>query len=219
LRAFTILGGGSGRDVDPTSEEQARSLAAAIGPGVAYVSSTPVKTATAQGRDALYSFTDITQLRISEQPQMPGGLSVRAQGLTTDPITFALTRRPDGVASLKILVPRPSVLPFGPSGTTTRTSSAGPDQIAMFKQLLAGARLSVAVEPAGHVVATSSPYVDGDRVTLIDVDVDEAMKDPTVVERLRSSTTLEEAKGVIAGVPGLKIILDPEITIEFMPNR
>src|SRR5258706_10451199 len=51
LRAFAILGGNSADTVDPTSEAQARSMAAAIGPGVTYLSSTPVKTEKARGRD------------------------------------------------------------------------------------------------------------------------------------------------------------------------
>src|SRR5260370_31627468 len=49
LRAFAILGGNSADTVDPTSEAQARSMAAAIGPGVPYLSSTPAKTQKARG--------------------------------------------------------------------------------------------------------------------------------------------------------------------------
>ena len=32
-------------------------------------------------------------------------------------------------------------------------------------------------------------------------------------------TTIDEAKAILTGVPGLKINLDPEIAIEFMPEK
>jgi hypothetical protein len=220
LKAFTILGGGAGGDVDPVSESQARSLATALGPNVTYVSSMPLKTDRAQGREALYSFTDVSQLRISEQPQMPGGISVRGQGVNTDgsPITFALIRQPDGNAVLRVLVPSFTALSAGdPAGGVSLPSFPAAAQIQMAKQLLAGARLSVALEPDGSIVKTSSPYVDGPRVTLIEIDVDEAAKDPTLLARLQSVTTIDEAKAAINAIPGLKLSLEPEITIEFKP--
>jgi hypothetical protein len=219
LRAFAILGGNSADTVDPTSETQARSMAAAIGPGVTYLSSMPVRTDQAQGRDSIYAFTDITRLRISEQPRVPGGVSLRAQGVSTDsdPITFAMTRQPDGNVLLRILVPRPGVLPFAANGNGEVTPPSL-DQINMVKQILAGARLTVAVEPEGRLVQTSSPFVDGNRVTLIDLDIDKAASDPDLAAKLQSLRTLDDAKAAVNSVPGLKITLDPEIAITFTPK-
>jgi len=220
LRAFAILGGNSGATIDPTSEAQARSLAASIGPGVTYMSSMPVKTDKGQGRDSLYAFTDITQLRISEQPQVPGGVSLRSAGVSTDgePITFALARQPDGNVQLRILVPRPGMLPLATANANGEVTPPSVDQIEMVRGILAGARLSVAVEPEGRLVSTSSPFVDGNRVTLIDLDIDKAGSDPDLVKKLQSPKTLEEAKTAINSVPGLKITLDPEISITFAPK-
>jgi hypothetical protein len=221
LRAFAILGGGAAANaVDPTSEAQARSMAASIGPGVTYLSSTPVKINKAQGRDSIYAFTDIAQLRISEQPPVPGGVSLRAQGLNTDsePITFAVTRQPDGNVLLRIMVPRPSVLPI-PTGANGAPMPPSLEQIEMVKQVLAGARLTVAIEPEGRLVQTSSAFVDGNRVTLIDVDIDQAASDPDLVRKLQSPRTFEEAKAAINSVSGFKITLDPEISITFTPAK
>jgi hypothetical protein len=76
----------------------------------------------------------------------------------------------------------------------------------------------VAVEPEGRLVSTTSPFVDGNRVTLIDLDIDKAGSDPDLVKKLQSPRTLEDAKATINSVPGLKITLDPEITITFAPK-
>jgi hypothetical protein len=217
LRTLAILGGGNPDSADPTSEAQARALAAVIGPGVTYVSSTPLKLEKLQGRDTLYAFTDVTELRVSEQPSLPGGVKLPAAvGGDSSPISFALDRKPDGNVVLRILVPRPAIFPTGPNGETQPPTL---QQITMVKQLLAGARLTVAIEPDGRLVQTSSPFVDGDRVTLIDVDVDRASTDPDLAKKLQSIKTPEETKAAINSIPGLKITLDPEITIEFSPAK
>ena len=102
----------------PTSEAQARALAAAIGPGVTYVSSTPITSRRSQGRDVVYSFADVTQLRISEQPQPARRRNLRRQWVsrTRSPIAFAFDRKPDGNVPLRIIVPRPALFPTGPNG-------------------------------------------------------------------------------------------------------
>ena len=216
LRTFAILGGGDANSVDPTSEAQARALAASIGPGVTYVSSTPITLEKSQGRDALYAFADVSQLRISEQPALPGTMKLPAAvGGDSKPISFALDRKPDGHIVLRILVPRPMIFPSGSNGEPQPPTV---QQITMVKALLAGARLTVAIEPDGRLVQTSSPFVDGNRVTLIDVDIDRAAADPDLVKKLQSPKTPEETKAAINSVPGFKITLDPEITIEFAPK-
>ncbi len=216
LRTFAILGGGNPDGVDPTSEANARSMAAAIGTGVSYVSSMPVEDGSAHGRETTYAFTDITQLRVSEQPSLPGNLKLpAAAGGGAAPIAFTVTRAPSGNVVVRILVPRPAIFPTGPNGEPQPPSL---DQINMVKQMLAGARLSVAMEPNGQLVQTSSPFVDGNRVTLIDVDVDRAAADPDLASKLQGAKTPDAAKAAVNSIPGLKITLDPEITIEFAPK-
>src|SRR5262249_23048585 len=98
LRQFAAFGGGGGRGAqfDPVSEQQAREMATAIGPGVSYVSSTPITTPAGQGRESIYAFTDLTQLRISTQPAAPGGISIKTPAFSTsaESVTFSMTREP-----------------------------------------------------------------------------------------------------------------------------
>jgi hypothetical protein len=216
LRTLAILGGGNPDSTDLTSEPQARALAASIGPGVTYVSSIPVTVEKSSGRDTLYAFSDVTQLRVSEQPALPGGVKLpAAAGGDTPPISFALDRKPEGTLVLRIIVPRPAIFPMGPNGETQPPTL---EQITMVKQLLAGARLTVGIEPDGRLVQTSSPFVDGNRVTLIDVDIDRAAADADLAKKLQSAKTQADMKAAINSIPGLKVTLDPEITIEFSPS-
>ncbi|OLB61412.1 MAG: hypothetical protein AUI11_09870 [Acidobacteria bacterium 13_2_20CM_2_66_4] len=89
------------------------------------------------------------------------------------------------------------------------------EQLQGLKAMLAGAHLLLAMEPQGRLVRTSSPYVDGQRVTLLEVDLDRVLGDEAFLDRLRAAKTLDEVRAVTKDAPGLKINLDPEITVEF----
>lgn len=213
IRQLSALGGG-GQDFDPVSEQQARDAAKTMGPGVTYVSSTPVNASEGVGRDIKYAFTDIRLLRLDQAPPPPGGMPVAPQGAdSSDRVTFKLTHEADGHALLTIAVPQ---LPaMGGNSASQSFGSPSRDQIAMLKPMLAGARLMMAIEPAGRLVRTSSPYVTGQRVTLADVNIDLLLNDDTLLQRLQAAHTPEEAKMILKSVPGLKVNLDPEITVEF----
>jgi hypothetical protein len=213
LRQFAALGGGT-QGLDPTSEQQARDMAAALGPGVTYVSSEPVSTPAGEGRDALYAFTDVNQLRVATQPAPPGGGSIQPGILSTpaDTLTFSFSREANGNAVLNITVPESSLV------SALSSSSAAPQQMSMIKSLLAGARLLLAVEPDGSLVRTNSAYVDGPRVTLLEVDLDQVLRDETLVARLQAATTPDELREAIKDVPGLRLTLEREITVEFAPR-
>ena len=127
-------------------------------------------------------------------------------------MTFAITRNPGGNAVLQINVPEPNFLDA--LGTPNATA-----QIGMIKTMLAGAKVLLMAEPAGALVKTSSPFVEGGRVTLLEVDLDEVLKDETLLPRLQAAATPEEAKAIVKGAAGLKINLDRAITIEFTPKE
>lgn len=218
LKSFAALGNGRGGGADPLSEQQAKDMTASIGPSVTYVSSELVTTPLGQGRDATYAFTDVSTLRISTQPAAPGGIAIKTPGFSTQPsasesITFTMTHEASGNAMLHIHVPEPNYLDFFGS-----PQAAG--QIGMIKTMLAGARVLLAAEPAGALVRTSSPFVEGQRVTLLDIDLDTVLADETLLPRIQAvAADPKEAKAVLLAARGLKINLDTEITIEFTPAR
>ena len=84
-----------------------------------------------------------------------------------------------------------------------------------------GMRLMIAIDVEGTLVRTSSPYVEGNRVTLLDFNMDELLKDPKTLERLQGldlgpGTSITEVRDAMvkAGATGIKIN-DPKVTIEF----
>jgi hypothetical protein len=218
MRQLAALGGSNGRPIDPVSEDQARTDAARLGPGTTLVSSTAIEDGSGHGRESVYAFTDVNQLHVNPQPAAPGGLRVRADGVDSSAkaITFTLVHQANGNALLTVMVPLPE-LPAGGLLSGDATHSA--QQIAMLRQMFAGARVSIAVEPAGTLVHTSSPFVDGSRVTLLDVNVDQLLRDETLLPRVQAARSADELKAILQGAPGLKINFDGAITIEFTPAK
>jgi hypothetical protein len=210
LRTLTALGGG--QEFDPVSEQQARDAAKALGGGVTYVSSTPIDSPDGVGRETRYAFADINQLRLDRAAGPAAGVPPPTAG---SDVTFSLARQPNGNAVLRIAMP---VLPIGGAAAATpNATEPSAEQLALLKPMLAGARLSIVVEPAGRIVRTNSPHVAGQRITLLEADVDALLDDPALMQRLQAASTPVELKALLTDVSGLKVTLDPEVTIEFEP--
>lgn len=220
LQQLTVMGGDNGKPLDLLSEEQARAAAAKLGSGVTYVTSTPIDDAAGLGRETLYAFTDIGQLLVDQRPPMPGEAGIQADGLDAAKrnIAFAMAKLPNGNSVLTITMPKPDFNsgPLRLAGGRQDQASSG--QAAMMKQMFAGARLTIAVQPAGTLVRSSSPYVTGNQVTLVDIDFSQLIDNPAL-DRLRSATTAEELKTAMKDVPGVKMDLEPQLTIEFTPAK
>ncbi|MES1256643.1 MAG: hypothetical protein ABUS56_13590 [Acidobacteriota bacterium] len=215
LRQFGALAGG-GQNMEPVSEQQARETAATMGPGVTYVSSTPVDTPEGVGRDIRYAFTDISTVSLEQAPPAPGGLAVGSGAGAGARVSFAFSHQPDGHAVLTVVVPR---MPFAGGSQPAGISAMPPaNQIAMLRPMLAGARMSVVIETNGALVRTSSPYVAGSRVTVLDVSLDALLNDAALLPQLQAAKSPDEAKALLANIPGIKVNLDPELTIEFAPR-
>jgi hypothetical protein len=195
-----------------------------MGEGVTLMSSTPLKTAAGEGRANVYGFRDIARVRFA-QVATPGGTSVRASGLSigfTDfgAVAFDLRRLDGGTALLTLHMPG-NVLDTLVNQATDPVSGrrlvTPADQLATLRQAVAGMQLSIRIEPAGRLVRTSSPYVDGNTVTIFDLNLDELLKEETTFTRLMNAKTAAETAAVLKDAPGIKIDLEREITIEFAP--
>lgn len=219
VRQLSMLAGGRGQSLDFVSEEQAKQMAATLGEGVTYVSSEAIDTPAGEGRTSHYAFSDINNLRINPQPEPPGGLKIRTSAFATDAnaITCSFTRGSGGNAVLTINLPELNLQSALGSANTADAGIA--QQLAMARALLAGARVIIAVEPAGTLVHTNSPFVDGAQVTLLDVNLDQVFANPALIAQVQAAHTPEETRAALAGVPGLRMVFDRQVTIEFTPAK
>ena len=204
---------------DLFSEKEARAAAAKMGQGVTFVSSQKIDTPDRKGIQATYAFTDITKISIEEMKSPSNVPDAGGTGLSPkdSPMKFQFKALPDGHAILTILQPGVDKA-MNAAPASKPDSSVDPKMaeqgLAMMKTFMKGLKVDVAVQ-VPHVVKTSSQYVDGGTVTLLSMDFDTILADPTMADRLNKATTLSDTKALLKDFKGVKINLEPQVTIEF----
>ena len=206
--------GKSGLD-DLFSDKQARDAVARMGQGVTFVSSEKIDTADRKGLKAIYAFTDIRKISLAEvhAPTMSGDAAAK-----DPPMTFDFKQLPGGNGLLTInQAGVENALKSGdarPAPTNAIDPKMAEQGIEMAKAIMKGMKIDVLIQ-VPRVVKTNSPYVDAGAVTLLSMDFDKVLADPKALERMNGLTTLAETKAALKDFKGIKITLEPQVTIEF----
>jgi hypothetical protein len=233
------LGGGTGA---PPSDRDFTAMAAALGPGVRFVSQRPAQAGAFTGSVATFAFDDIRTLRVRPDPNAPPESS---------PLTFALEPLGEGrlltvtldetrasvpaaspataadpagasaagsAAAPPSLFGTPSTPSLPPDAPTFGPNLADPNVAQMVKSMVDGFRVSVAVQVQGTVTGTSAAQVTGSRVTLIDVDAATLIANPETPKRLqgalRPGISLTELRPQLKGLKGV-VLEGPSVTVAF----
>jgi hypothetical protein len=205
-------------------EKELRAKAAKMGPGVELVSSRKIEGAEGTGVEAVYSFKDIRTLQVEQKPTPPME-GVSSKGESEAP-QFALTQLPNGNAQLVVNFPEPK----GEGGAEAKGEKGekgekgGPaekpnaQQMAQAKQMLKGLRIGLYVDAGQKVVKTTSPYLEGNRVTLMEIDFESLLGDEQKLQQLMATEdqgSMEAAKKILKDFPGVKVNVDRQVTIEY----
>jgi len=191
-----------------------------FGTGVRFVSAEKLTRGGMEGGRVIYAFDDINTLTI-DQELPSGGLGGVAQGAAeSDPLMFRLTRQPNGRSVVTVRFDEPRGGPKAPKGTPAPKMAKGdvPDGVKeMMETMLDGFRVAVDIEVDGAIAATSSPFVDGSRVTVLEMDLGRLVKDPDgmkALERLTPDASVSEMIPLLKDVRGVRVNASP-LTIEF----
>jgi hypothetical protein len=135
-------------------------------------------------------------------------------------VLFRFAKQPAGTSKLTVLFPEAKLEQARSEAAKKKEGSSDkpamdPAQMAMMKKLLDGLRVEIAVDVLGTIVKTNSPYVQGSRVTLLEMDFKELLANDALLAQVGQPESIEEAKKLLAGVKGFKVNLDREVAIEF----
>ncbi len=189
-----------------------------MGKGVRLVSAEPATGANGfAGSKAIFAFDDINQIQVSQGPSMSGSSDGRvdAEPTTQDPVRFTLTQS-GGTSKLTIaFVDKPGGQAGGNSDIPDLTN---PMIMNMIKSMFAGFKLNIDLEVAGAIVKTNAEYVNGPRVTLLEMDMDSLLADEAKLKALQSKlgadASLSAVKPYLKDIKGIKVD-GPTINIEF----
>lgn len=196
---------------DMLDEAKLKEAAAQIGPGVRFVSATPLKEGKMEGARAIFAFDDINKISVTG-----GGAS---GGPSNDPpMTFHMERRPGGTSLLTINLPDPADKSKAEPAAAAPPSPMPPQMLAMLKPLFADMRVAIALEVEGGVVKTNATHVSGSRITLLNIDFGALMNAPGAFEKLTSlgpGASMTEVAPIIKDIPGLQVQTTPTLSVEF----
>jgi hypothetical protein len=191
------------------TEEQARKTAASM--GVTFVSGEPIKTADFEGYRAKFSFDDISKVKVNMEQ---GAAAMGGTESKQPPFSFSFNR---GSSSSVVTIQMPDQMPGGkalpgmPSGTSDAEKAQAAQAMTMMKMMMRGLFVDVALNVDGRILKSNANHVEGSRITLLQIDFDKLLADETAFQRLQSATDI---KG-LENIPGLKIVNEPKLTIEF----
>ena len=223
-QALAMLQGFAGAQTEGKSappqlfgEEQAKKAAETM--GVQFVSGEPFKTAQVEGYRARFAFDDVRKLRMKmNQDPTKGTASLEAgSGSGESPFNFEFERR--GSSSvLTIVMPEKSPADSGLNpmsglgiGGDKSNPAANQQAIQIMKAMMAGMFVDITLNVDGRIIKTNAPYVKGSDVTLLQLDFDKLLADEAALMKLQGATDLKS----LADIPGLKVIPDKRVTIEF----
>jgi hypothetical protein len=200
--------------------EQAKAEAAKMGEGVTFVKAEPIDTPEAKGMRAIYAFKDITKLKVSQKPTSPAGSPAAGPETADDTMRFGFAKAASGNPVLTVTMPdlkSPGPKPGGDKASA-KAPEMPPEAMGMMKQMFKGLRIAIVVEPEGKVVQTNSPFVEGSRVTLMEMRFDALLADEAKLKQFNAAMeggSMADAKRLMKDLKGVKISLDPEVKIEF----
>lgn len=205
--------------------EEARAAAAKMGEGVTFVSAQPIKTAQQEGMKATYAFTDITKIRVNQKPSGPGGAAAgggpKLMAGGAEDVLFRFTRNAGGTSTVTVVFPQVDAAEARKQvdRATDRggrgSSAMPPEAMAMMKPFLDGMHIAIVLQPAGRIVKANTPFVEGQKVTLLDIDMTQLLANPGSFEKLQGANSLEQAKTLLKDVKGVKFNPEKEVAIEF----
>ncbi len=201
-----------------TSREELERTAAKMGKGVRLLTTEPIKGANGfEGTKAIFSFDDINQVEISQDPNMGG--DVRASAKSESPVKFNFTRNASTSTLTINIADRPSgAKPETPAPPSEMPDLANPMIMGMIKSMFQGFKINIDLEVIGSIVKTNAEYVAGPRITMLEMDMAALLADEAKLKALQGKVSpdasFSDIKPYLKDIKGIKID-GPSISVEF----
>jgi hypothetical protein len=203
------------------NEEELRTQKNQFGEEVQYISSRKISQDNREGYLVMYEFQDLNKLRINQNPNS----RVKLESFEDEPevqeefITFSyIAGKPK---EIRIQMPAEEMIgeakeeewDTSTEETEADTSMMNEQLARVFKDL----RVSLVVEVAGTINRTNADYVEGSRITLLDIEFGKMIENPEVLGQFRDTDpqNFEQVKTLLKGMPGIKVDLNKLITVQF----
>ncbi len=219
-----LAGMSEGSGFSLLDEAELESDASDYGEGVTLQSAEEVNTDWGGGYRAVYSFEDVNQVKINQNPSN----DVPAQGAQMGPdqpraeeyIRFEMdSGQPN---TLDVILPEQGDAELesqneAEGNGSAETGDVAQQEIESLAELYRDMRISVDVMVDGRIVDTDATHVEGNTVTLLDMDFNRIIERPEMLEELasREAGTITEVQQTVNDIPGIKVEVQPRVRVRF----
>jgi len=203
-------------------EEKIKAKASELGEGIEFVSMKNIVTDEKEGYTAIYKFKDLNKVKVNQDPsnEMPMGESQEGSDTTSEYVFFKFIKGTPNRIEFKL----PEGKKEDKSVDTTKTDEPAtneipPDSADVEKMIkfMKDMRVKIEIKIDGEITKTNATHVDGNTITLFDIDFAQLLSDTEKFEQFKkvNPDSFEEVKKLVSGIPGMKIELNKEVFIEF----
>ena len=220
IREFTLAFQDSGSTEDFSLYEEENIIADAkdYGDNVEYVSYNKISIENWEGYEAVYSFDDITKVTITPDPDSKVDLEEEAVSneLHEEHYFFKFVKGD----SPQLIIDRPDLelnADIDENEESEESEQSSDQDGEEFIKLMEGMKIEIMVEVEGEITNTNATYVQGSKVTLFQMDFGEMMKNKEEFKKFKQHEpqNIEEMKGYLDKLPGIKIEVEKPVTINF----
>ena len=211
-----------GEDFNMFNETELKSKESKYGEGVSYVSGEKIIIKGYEGFKAVYAFNDINKVKLNPSPEdkVPFGddLEQPEDKAVDDILKFNFQK--GNPSTLVINFPKPNADEKDlteTENTEIEDSVLNNDQMDKLIEMFDGMKMALSLNINGNIEQTDAAFVDGSKVTLMEIDFAEIIKHKDVLENLQKSKpeTMEQFKEAVGDLPGIKIEFKEQVTIKF----
>jgi hypothetical protein len=221
MEAFPQEGGAKPQPFELFEPDKLKARAKEMGDGVTYLSGKKADSADFSGYTATYAFLDINALRLNQQ----GDSSSSAPGpgnAPSLPVIFHFTKGNPSTLVIEQPMEKASEKGSGESskgaGQNNPADSPGSDNEAKeLIEMFMGMKMVLALDIDGEILESNATHRNGSRITIVEMDLATFGKSIPELEKLKelNLNSMEEAKELIKGIPGMKIDMNRSLKVVF----
>lgn len=188
------------------------------GQDVKYVSHTLISNDEWEGFHAVYSFSDISKVRVQPDPDSKVGMSDEGAETTEQKDYYFFKFKRGDVAELIIDRPDMEFISDTAMDSEYETSEQNDEEMGdEFVKMMEGMKINIAIQVDGKITTTNASYIDGSKITLMKMDFGEMMKNKESFKEFRNKEpkNVEEMKNFLEKFPGMQIEVKKPISVKF----
>jgi len=199
-------------------EKELKSHASDMGDGVNYVSGKEIKEDGKEGYSVVYSFDDLSKLRINENPNNKMNLSESDTGKSEKKEYLTFNFKQGNPAEILVNMSKKDLnIPSEEKKESKDTVSADNPFAKQFLNMMKDFRISIRLHVNGNIENTNATYVEGSDITLFDIAFKELFKDKDKLDEFSrmNNHSISELKEVLKNIPGIKLELNNPVSVKF----